>query len=106
MEAKIPSISVVATNSALTAVEIKILDVTDLVKKTDYDAKISDIKSRFINVADYNEFTTDIVGNKVKSEGLVGKYAITEFIKNANLDKKKVAALATKAELKAEHDKK
>ena len=34
---KIPSISGLATNSALTTVHNKILDVCSLVKKTDYD---------------------------------------------------------------------
>ena len=37
---KIPSISSLTTNIALTSVENKILIVSDLVKKTDYDAKI------------------------------------------------------------------
>ena len=45
IESKIPSISGLATNSALTGVENKIPDVSSLVKKnkTDYDAKILDI---------------------------------------------------------------
>ena len=41
---KIPSIKCLATNSALTAVENKIANVSSLVKKTDYDAKISEIE--------------------------------------------------------------
>ena len=40
---KIPNITGLATNSALTAVENKIPDVSSLVKKTDYNTKISDI---------------------------------------------------------------
>ena len=42
-EGKIPSITGVATNSALTAVENKILDVSSLVKKANYNTKISDM---------------------------------------------------------------
>ena len=38
-----PGISGLATNSALTAVENKIPNVSSLVKKTDYNTKISDI---------------------------------------------------------------
>ena len=37
---QIPSITGLATNSALTAVENKILDVSSSVKNTDYDTKI------------------------------------------------------------------
>ena len=40
VEGKIPSFSGLATNSALTAVENKILDNSTLVKKTDFDAKL------------------------------------------------------------------
>ena len=43
VEGKIPSISGLATNSALTAVENKIPDVTSLVTKTDFDAKLKAI---------------------------------------------------------------
>ena len=40
IEGKIPSITGLATNSALTAVEDKIPDVSSLVKKTDYNTNI------------------------------------------------------------------
>ena len=46
-ESKIPSISGLATNSALNAVQNKILDVSNLVKKKTYDAKILDIESKY-----------------------------------------------------------
>ena len=39
MESNIPSISGLATNAALTAVENKIPNITNLVKKTGYYAK-------------------------------------------------------------------
>ena len=51
IEGKIPSISGLATNSALTAVENKIPDVSSLVKKTDYNTKISEIENK---VNDHN----------------------------------------------------
>ena len=41
IESKIPSISGLATNFALTSVENKITNIINLVKKKDYDAKIS-----------------------------------------------------------------
>ena len=40
VEGKVPGISGLATNSALTAVENKIPDVSSLVTKTDFDAKL------------------------------------------------------------------
>ena len=43
MESKIPSISGLATTSALTAVENKIPDISSLVKKTAYNIKIIEI---------------------------------------------------------------
>ena len=46
IESEIPSISGLAENSALTAVENKIPDVSTLVKKTDYNTKISEIEKK------------------------------------------------------------
>ena len=51
------SISDLATSSALTAVENKIPDVSDLVKKTDYDTKINDIENK-ITGHDYDKYIT------------------------------------------------
>ena len=46
-----PNISLLATTSALTAVQNKIPDLSSLVKKTDYNAKISEIEKK---VTDHN----------------------------------------------------
>ena len=46
MESKIPSISGLATTSGLTAVENKTLGVNILVKKSNYDTKISKIEKK------------------------------------------------------------
>ena len=99
IESKIPSISGLATNSVLTAVENKIPDVSNLVKKTDYDANILDVESKYITTA--NKFTKHIVASSIKSKNLVNKFAISGFINNTYLYKK-VATLAAKAELKVE----
>ena len=58
-------------------------------KNTDYDAKISDIKSKYVATADYHKFTKDIVPNRIKSEELINTSGIAGFITNADLDKKK-----------------
>ena len=51
VENKIPDITGLATTSALTAVENKIPDGSSLVKKIDYDTKISDIEKK---ITDHN----------------------------------------------------
>ena len=63
-----------------------------------------DIKSKCFTTADNNKFTDEKLDLKIKQKGLVNKSAIAGFINNSNLNKK-VAALATKAELKAKLDK-
>ena len=46
IENEIPSVSGLATNAALTAVENKIPDISSLVKKTDHNPKINEIKKK------------------------------------------------------------
>ena len=46
VEGKIPSITGLATSSALTSVENKIPDVSSLITKTNYDAKLKAISDR------------------------------------------------------------
>ena len=43
-----PSISGLAINSALTAAENKILNISRLDKKTNYDTKITEIEKKFM----------------------------------------------------------
>ena len=90
-----------ANTGALTAVENKMSNVTNLIKKTDYDAKISDIESKYFTTADYNNCTSQPLDVKIKQKELVDKSVISGFINNSDLDKK-VATLATKSELKQE----
>ena len=56
IEGKMPGITGLATNSALTPVENKI--PSSLVKKTDYDAKILDIENKVTNRAHDKYITT------------------------------------------------
>ena len=105
IENKTPSINGLATTSTLTAIENKIPDISILIKKPDYDAKILDIESKHITTADYNKFAKNLVASNIESEELVDKSVIGGFINSADLDKKKAATLATKAEPKAEQDK-
>ena len=57
IEGKTPSISGLATNSALTAVENKIPNVSSLVKKTGYNTKNSEIEGK-INIHNHDKYIT------------------------------------------------
>ena len=57
IEGKIPSISGLATSSALTAVENKTPDVSSLVKKTYYNTKISEIENK-VNDHNHDKYIT------------------------------------------------
>ena len=48
IEDKIRNITNLATNSAVTAVENKILSVSNLVKKTEYNTKINEIEKKLL----------------------------------------------------------
>ena len=81
--AKIPNIAGLATNTALTAAENKIPDISSLVKKTttkkaDYNSNISDIENKYIATADYNKFTKNVVDNNIKSKNLVDKLLLLD----------------------------
>ena len=78
-----------ANTGTLTAVENKISNVTNLIKKTDYGAKISDIESKYFTTADYNSCTSQTRDVKIKQKELVDKSVISGFINNSDLDKKK-----------------
>ena len=50
IEGKIPSITGLATNSELPAVENKIPDVTSLIKKTDFDTKLKKLVPELLQI--------------------------------------------------------
>ena len=56
-----PSISCLAADSALMAVENKIPDTSNLVRKTDYGTKTSDTENKYITTADYSKLLQKIL---------------------------------------------
>ena len=56
IEYKIPDITYLATTTALTAVENKIPNVSNLLKKTDHNTKISEIKNEITIDHDYDKY--------------------------------------------------
>ena len=64
-------------------------NVSDLVKKANFDAEIKDFKNKFFNTSDYNKFTNNILDAKIIRKKLVKKYVfITLVIRNKKISKK------------------
>ena len=85
---KIPSITNLASTSTLTTVENKIPEDSDLIKKADYDKKISEIENKYFAISDYNKLTSNTLDAKV-----------TQKIYLMNLNEK-IKISATKEEIK------
>ena len=78
IEGKTPGL---ATTATFNAVKNEITNVSDIVKKTDYDAEIPDIDVKYFTMSDYNKSTNDILDAKIKQ-------SISKFIKNIGFDEK------------------
>ena len=88
MEGKIPSISGLATNSALTAVENKIPDVSSLVKRTDYNKKISEIENK-VNDHNHGKYITTPEFNAMAADVFKARLAAqTDLIRKPDFDLK------------------
>ena len=80
-EGKIPSITGLATSSALTAVENKISDVSSLYKKNDYDTKISNIERKiadhdhdnYITTREFNTLAANVFNARLAQANLITK---------------------------------
>ena len=72
VDKKIPGTSGIVTATVLNTktgeVGNKIHDISSLVKKKDYDAKIEDIEGKYLTTADYNKFLSDILDAKIKKK--------------------------------------
>ena len=71
IKGKIHSISGLVANAGLTSVENKIPSVRNLVKKTDYNSKITENENKCITTAEYNKFIKDIVDNSIEMKNLI-----------------------------------
>ena len=58
LKKEIPDITNLVTTTALTAVENKIPNVSNLVKKTDYNTKISEIENKITTDHDHDKYIT------------------------------------------------
>ena len=87
IEGKIPSITGLATNSALTAVESKIPDVSSLVKKTDYDTKVSEIEKK-ITDHDHDKYITTPKFNTLAASVFNARLAQADLVTKTDFDDK------------------
>ena len=87
VEGKIPSISGLATTSALTDVENKIPSVNNLVKKTDYNTKISEIKNK-VNDYDHEKYITSPEFNTLEASVFNTKLAQADLVTKTDFDAK------------------
>ena len=97
-----------ATTTAVTAVENKIPNVSNLVNKTDYNTKISEIENKITTDHDHDKYITTQVFNKLTSENftarlkqadLGSKSDIANFVKETDFDNKLKNVTSNKNEL-------
>ena len=77
---------------ARTVTAIQTNDSSNLVKKTDYDTKIDEIKKKILShhftTPEFNMLTTENVAVKLKQAKLATKDGIEDFVKKADFDEK------------------
>ena len=61
---------------------------TQETRKTDYDAKISDIGGKYFTTSEFNKFIDNVLGAKIKNKELDNKSDISKLINNTDLDEK------------------
>ena len=102
---EIPSITNLATTTALTTVENKIPNVSNLIKKSDYNAKLNETEKKitdhdhdkYITNSEFNKLTSENFAVRLKQEDLASKIDIAKFVtkidfvdKLKHLNKKKL----------------
>ena len=87
LESKIPSITGLATNPALTTVENKIPNVGSLVNKTDYNANILDMEKK-VNDHDHDEDITTSEFNNLTAKNFTARLAQANLVTKTDFDDK------------------
>ena len=92
----IPNTTNLATNTALMAVENKILNVSNLLKKTDYNTKINETEKKisdhdhdkYITTPEFNKLTVENFVARLAQANLSSKSDIANFVKKTDFDDK------------------
>ena len=77
---EIPNSTNLASTAALAATESKILNVRNLVKKTDHNTKISEIESKITTGHDHDEYITAQELNELISETFTTRLAQAKLL--------------------------
>ena len=85
-----------ATITALTAVENKIPNVSNLVKITDYNTKVNEIEKKitdhnhdkYITTPEFNKLTAENFAARLAQENLAAKSDIANFVNKTDFDEK------------------
>ena len=108
VKGEIPDITNLATTTALTVVEIKLPNVSNLFKKTYYNTKIIGIENKITNDLDHDKYITTQEFNKLTAEdftarlkqaNLGSKSDIANFVKKTNFENKLKDVTSNKNEL-------
>ena len=109
-QSKILSISGLATTSALTAVENKMYNISSLVKKANYDAKITEIEKKltdhnhdkYITTPEFNNLAAGDFAARLKQADLVTKTDFDRKLRSLNqkINSNKTKHLFVENELK------
>ena len=62
-------------------------NVSDLVKKANYDAEIKDFKNRYFNTSDYDKFTNNILDAKIIRKKLVKRNVFITLVTKEEIKK-------------------
>ena len=92
LENKIPDDTNLATNTALTAVQNKIPNLSSLAKKSDYDTKVTEIENKFNNLnhdkyvdtQEFKELAGDVFNERLAQAKLVTKTDFDDKLSNLN----------------------
>ena len=95
-EGKVPSISALATTTAVTTVENKIPEVSNLVKKTGHYTKINEIEKKitgynydkYITTAEFTKLTAGNFAPKLAQANLATKSDIANFVNKTSFAEK------------------
>ena len=98
---KIPSTAGLATTSALTAIENKIPSISNLVKKTDYDTKVTEIEKKltdhnhdkYIDTSRFNTLATNFFNARIAQANLITK---TDFDAKLSAFNRKITSNKTR----------
>ena len=88
-----------ATTTALTAVENKILNVSKLIRKIDYNTKINEIEKKitdhdhdkYISNPEFNNLTAENFAAILKRANLASKNEIAKFVNKTDFDNKLIS---------------